>query len=87
MWRSLYLTKVVINNFRSIKHLILKNIEEITKLIGVNESRKSYIFLSLNWFENGKSLDYNDKTLVEMLDENRNLKCNKLCNSLILSDI
>lgn len=63
MGRSLYLTKAVISNFRSIKYLTLKNIGDITILIGANESGKSNILLALNWFGNDEPLSYNDKPL------------------------
>lgn len=48
--RCIYLTKAVIRNFRSIENLHLKNIGDITVLIGPNESGKSNILLALKWF-------------------------------------
>jgi len=58
--KYLHLTKVVIHNFRSIEHLELKNIGDITILIGPNESGKSNILQALNWFGNSKPLDADD---------------------------
>jgi len=56
----LHLTKVIINNFRSIEHLELKNIGDITILVGPNESGKSNILQALNWFGSTEPLKGDD---------------------------
>lgn len=61
--RCLYLTKAVIKNFRSIEHLQLKNIGDITVLIGPNESGKSSILLALSWFGNDKPINKEDSPI------------------------
>ncbi|GEM_PF-2794215 len=50
MPRVLYLVKVIIRNFRSIREVHLNNIGDVTVLVGPNESGKSNILRALNWF-------------------------------------
>lgn len=50
MSRALYLVKVVIRNFRSIREVSLNNIGDVIVLVGPNESGKSNILKALNWF-------------------------------------
>ena len=63
--RCLYLTRAVIKNFRSIEQLQLKNIGDITVLVGPNESGKSNILLALNWFGNDKPLNEEEDSPID----------------------
>lgn len=61
MSRFIYLIKAVIRDFRSIDVIHLNNINDVTVLIGPNESGKSNILSALSWFGTDRSLRYEDR--------------------------
>ncbi len=69
MSRYLYLTRAIIRNFRSIKELNLKNIGDVTVLIGPNGGGKSNILRALRWFSTDDPLSEEDKPVDETVNK------------------
>jgi len=65
--RLFHITKIHIQKFRSLKNIVLKNLGDVTILVGPNESGKSNILRALSWFGTGDGLSEEDKTINERI--------------------